>query len=387
MPAPSRPPQFLPPHSGRWQVVRPTELTEEDIAAWVRLHRARPELASPYFHPTFTRLVAAARAAHARDDVRVGVQRDEATGEPTAIFPFQPGRWGRATPPGGRLCDFHGLIAAAGHSLTAVDLLRGCGLQSYAFHMLPPGQPAFTPAGDGTEAGWERAGVRINLADGFDAYLARREEAGSKRHRKIAQFRRRMERERGEVSFTWHDLDPEAWERLLRWKRAQYAATGFCDVLAASWVRNLLARCRDAGTADESDFGGVFCTLRAGGEVVAAHLLLRSGPRLHAWFPAYDPAARGLSPGNVLMLELLRHAADCGVAGVDLGAGDEPYKSDFATDRFALLRGAVETPGAATHAVAAARRVRDALKAHPAGAPARLAAAWVRPLRERLSLR
>ncbi|MFH5803364.1 GNAT family N-acetyltransferase [Alienimonas sp. DA493] len=387
MSAPSRPPQTAPPPPGWWQVVRPAELGEADVAAWRRLHRERPELASPYFHPTFVRLVAAARAAHSRDDVRVGVLREEASGEPIAFLPFQRGRWGRATPPGGRLCDFHGLIAPADTRTTAVDALRGCGLRSYAFHMLPPGQPAFAAAGDRTEAGWERGGVRVNLAGGFDAYLARREAEGSKRHRKIAQFRRRMERERGEVTFTWQDTDPEAWERLLRWKRGQYAATGFCDVLAAPWVRDLLARCRDADAADEHGFEGVFCTLRAGGAVVAGHLLLRSGPRLHAWFPAYDAAARALSPGNVLMLELLRHAADRGVTALDLGAGDEPYKSDYATDRFALLRGVAETPGAATHAVASARRVRDALKAHPAGAPARLAAAWVRPLRERHALR
>ena len=368
------------------RVVRPGELSSAETDAWTRLHRTVPELASPYFHPAFTRLVAEARATGGRDDVRVGVTAD-------GFFPFQRSWGGRATPPGGRLCDYHGVIAAPGAVRDAAKLLRGCGLRSYAFHMLPPGQATLaTTACDELD---DRAGVRVNLEGGYDAFVARREAAGSKRHRKIAQFRRRMERERGEVTFTWHDSDPEAWALLIDWKRARYAATGFCDVLAAPWVRNLLTRCRDAGCtpvespedAADAGFSGVFCTLRAGGEVVAAHLLLRSGARLHAWFPAYDLDARQLSPGNVLMTELLKAAAERGVTAVDLGAGDEPYKADYATDRFPLRRGVAETPGAAATLAAVGRRVRDSLKAHPAGAPARLAAAWVRPLRERLSLR
>ncbi len=401
--SPPRPPQTAPASPAgaageTVRVVRTAELTTDEVATWTHLHRSRPELASPYFHPTFVRLVAEARAAHGRDDVRVGVLRDSA-----GFFPFQRGRWGRATPPGGRLCDFHGLIAAPAERahvgpLNAADLLTPCGLRSYAFHMLPPGQPTWSRAAGRSETDEARTGVRVNLDGGFDAFVRRRETAGSKRHRKIVQFHRRMIRERGDATFTWHDPDPEAWERLIRWKRAQYAATGACDVLAAPWALDLLTRCRDArpetgaaeashAAADGDDFAGALCTLRAGGEVVAAHLILRSGPRLHAWFPAYDVEARSLSPGNVLMMELLRAAAARGVTAVDLGAGDEAYKADYATDQFPLLRGVAEAPGPATRLVAAGRRVRDTLKAHPAGAPARLAAAWVRPLRERLSLR
>ena len=396
MSAPPRPPQNGSPSPAEVRTVRPSDLSAADLAAWTALHRRRPELASPYFHPTFVRSVAEARAAHGKDDVRVGVIRPG--GEPgaaaTVFFPFQSDRWGRATPPGGRLCDVHGVVAAADASPRGEELLRGCGLRSYAFHMLPPGQGALRRAAPGASTE-TRTGVRVNLAGGFDAYIARREEAGSKRHRKITQFRRRMEREYGDAIFTWHDPDPEAWDCLLRWKRAQYAATGFCDVLAAPWVRDLLARCRDAGSTDRPEdpgtsgdgFAGVFCTLRAGGRIAAVHLLLRSGPRLHAWFPAYDIGAKSVSPGNVLMLELLRHAADRGVTAVDLGAGDEPYKADYATESFPLHGGVAEAPGPLAELNAAARRVRDALKSHPAGAPARALAARVRPLRERLSLR
>ena len=369
------------------RVVRPGDLTAAERAAWVDLHRTHAAFASPYFHPAFAELAAAARGVHAADDVRVAVlPGGDPHGPPAGFFPFQRGRFGRSSPPAGRLCDAHGVVRGTAPAAPGADLLRSCRLRAYDFHMLPAANP-----GPAVAAAERREGMRANLAGGFDAWVARREEAGSKRHRKVEQFRRRIVRDRGDATVTWHDCDPAVWAKLIKWKRAQYAATGFTDVLAVPWVRDLLARCRDAGTAGEEnrddDFGGVLSTLRAGGDLLAVHFALRSGPRLHSWFPAYDVAARSLSPGNVLLTEVLKAAADRGVTAVDLGASDEGYKADYATETYPLCEGLAEAPGVAASLAAAGRRVRDALKAHPAGAPARAAAAWVRPLRERLSLR
>ena len=362
-------------------------LTADDLDRWAEWHRTNPDLASPYFHPDFTRHAAAARAAHARDDVRVARLCDR-SGAATAFFPHQRTRLATAAPPGGRLCDFHGVVAGSGIDWTAGRTLRAADVWGYAFHMLPPGQGPFLDArvADDLEP---REGVRADLAGGFDAWVERREAAGSKRHRKIEQFRRRTERDLGPVAFAWHSGDPAAWDALLEWKRAQYAATGFTDVLAAAWVRSLLERCRDArppAHADDGTFGGVLSTLRAGGRLLAVHFGLRSGGRLHSWFPAYDRQFRTLSPGNVLMLEALRAAADRGVDAVDLGAGDEGYKYSYGTDTFPLHAGRAEEPGLFRAAARAARRGRDALKTHPAGAPARRLAAATRGWRERLSL-
>ena len=139
-------------------------------------------------------------------------------------------------------------------------------------------------------------------------------------------------------------------------------------MLAVPWVRDLLARCRDADPIGEgTDLGGVCSTLRAGGVLLAVHFALRSGPRLHSWFPAYDVAARSLSPGNVLLTEVLKAAADRGVTAVDLGASDEGYKADYATETYPLCEGLAEAPGS----VRVARRGRAAGPGRPQGAPGR----------------
>ena len=364
------------------------DLPGDAVAAWSRLHRGEPNLASPYYHPDFTRHAAAARREHARDDVRVAVLPDFA-GDPAGFFPFQPAGFGRAMPGGGRLCDFHGVVAPPDLPWDAAALLRSAGLWSWAFHMLPPGQDRFLIPRLAVDLE-DREGVRVNLAGGFEAWVDRREAAGSKRHRKIEQFRRRTERDLGPIAFAWHAEDPAAWESLIAWKRAQYAATGFTDVLAVPWVRSLLERCRDArgaGNADDGTFGGVFGTLRAGGRLLAVHFALRSGGRLHSWFPAYDYAFRTLSPGNVLMVEVLKAAAERGVDAVDLGAGDEGYKYSYGTDTFPLHAGRCEAPGVSRSAARSLRAGRDLLKTHPAGAPARRLAATTRTWRERMSLR
>ena len=370
------------------RVARVPELTSGELARWAALHADCPHLASPYFHPEFARHAAAARAGRATDDVRVAVLTD-GRGEPLGFFPHQRSATGFGRPAGGRLCDVHGVIAPPKPHWDAADLLRACGLRAWAFHMLPPGQDPFLAPSVVCDLE-VREGVRIDLTCGFDGWIVRREAAGSKRHKKIEQFRRRLVRELGELRFRWHADDPAAWEKLVGWKRAQYAATGFTDVLARPWVRALIERCRDArdtASADAPEFGGVFSALHAGGRLVAVHFGLRSGGRLHSWFPAYDRAVAKLSPGNVLMVELLRAAADRGVDAVDLGTGDERYKYSYGSHTFPLRGGVAEPPGLRREVARAGRRVRDALKTHPAGAPARAAARAVRPLRERLSLR
>ena len=363
-------------------------LSPAESRVWADLHRGHAHLASPYFHPDFARHAAAARSAHGRPDVRVAVLSG-ADGNAAGFFPHQRSAAGAGLPAGGRLCDFHGVIAPPDLPWDAAALLDACGLWTWAFHMLPPGQDGFLEPDVAADVE-DREGVRVDLAGGFDAWVGRREAAGSKRHKKIEQFRRRLIRDLGELEFRWHADDPAAWDAMLEWKSAQYGATGFTDVLAVPWVRDLLARCRDArdpADADGGAFGGVFGTLRAGGRLVAVHFGLRSGGRLHSWFPAYDHAVRALSPGNVLMIELMRAAADRGVDAIDLGAGDEGYKYSYGTETFPLRAGAAEPPGLRRAAARAARAGRDLLKTHPAGAPARAAARAVRPLRERLSLR
>ena len=59
-----------------------SSLPADILAAWTRLQRSNPSLASPYFSPAYTQTVAAAR-----DDVEVAVMGN--AGRVEAIFPFE----------------------------------------------------------------------------------------------------------------------------------------------------------------------------------------------------------------------------------------------------------------------------------------------------------
>ena len=139
------------------RVLEPAGLTAELQAAWSDIQRADPEVESPYFRPEFTLAV-----ADIRSDVRIAVI--ETADGPAAFFPFQPSRLGAGRPVGGRLSDYHGLIARPGLALTPGQLLRGCGLRSWAFDHLPASQSVF--AGQWTATGESPC---LDLSRGFDA--------------------------------------------------------------------------------------------------------------------------------------------------------------------------------------------------------------------------
>jgi CelD/BcsL family acetyltransferase involved in cellulose biosynthesis len=93
---------------------------------------------------------------------------------------------------------------------------------------------------------------------------------------------------------------------------------------------------------ETTEFAGMLSALYAGGELVAAHMGMRSRTCWHYWYPAFDPRLARYQPGLVLLLEMARHAADLGVTRIDLGAGDEHYKVRLANASDLVARGRVE---------------------------------------------
>ena len=93
------------------------ELGSDLVAAWTGLQAANPDLVSPYFHPEFTRIVAAAR-----NDVEVAVLESE--GGIVALLPFQREQESHGRPVGGIISDYHGLICAQHFRFSPVELLR-----------------------------------------------------------------------------------------------------------------------------------------------------------------------------------------------------------------------------------------------------------------------
>ncbi len=317
------------------RVVSAESLAVEERGRWSAIRRDDPSLASPFFSPTFTSIVAAAR-----DDVRVAVIEDER--QLLGFFPFQRGRLGAGRPVGSLLSDYHGAIVPADASWNAKELLRACGLKTWEFHRLVTSQAPFEPFHQ------VRHGSRqIALSDGFDAYMVGLREAHGQTIDRLSRKMRKLEREHGSIHFTLHTSDPTNLATLFQWKTDQYVSSGAVNILAHGWIREVLRLCHAAQT---DDFAGLLSFVSAGGRPVAAHLGIRSGPVFHSWFQAYDPEFAQYSPGLILLLKLAEAAPQASLTTIDLGCGGYSFKRTLANRTVPLAEGLVDRPSLAATA-------------------------------------
>jgi CelD/BcsL family acetyltransferase involved in cellulose biosynthesis len=324
-------------------------LSDEELDAWHLLRAANPALASPYFHPAF------AAAAHASGrPVSVVVLR----GDDGAVSALLPGHLenARLRPVGWPGADFQGPVFAAGTPPAPTDLLID-GVRSFEFdHLLPPG-PAFQP--------WivsRRPSPYMDTTGGLDGYLARASRTGKDN---MGQARRRTakaQRALGPVRFAADVVDDQALARVIELKRAQYAATGGPDYFSQPDRIDLVSRLMHTRG---SDFAGVLSTLHIGDDLVAAHFGLRSDHVLHWWFPVYDPAFSQLSPGWILLREIVAASPNLGITRIDLGRGDDEYKRRAKTGEVQVCQGVLTRSNTRRMLRRARYSVTEAVKASP----------------------
>lgn len=339
-------------------VVRPSELSAER-PVWRRLQSGAPDLASPYFCPEFSEAVGAVRPG-----MRVGVL--EAGGRIAGFFPFERTWLREGYPAGGKLSDYHGVIAAPETRWNAGDLLRACGLVSWRFDHLPATQAPFA-----AYATQEALSPALDLSQGFEAYRQQRRQEGSLRFAQLERKARKMARELGPLRFEADAREPGVFERVVAWKSAQCRRTGSVDFFALRWTRTLVER---IAAARGSSFGGVLSALYAGDVLVAAHLGMRSERAWHWWFPVYNRAFARYSPGGILLLRVAEAAAKSGASVLDLGKGRDIYKESFATCGVALREGCATQGGLVPQLRRLGERGEQALRG----------AHWIRPLRPAL---
>jgi CelD/BcsL family acetyltransferase involved in cellulose biosynthesis len=169
----------------------------------------------------------------------------------------------------------------------------------------------------------------------------------------MARKQRKLGREEGPVRFLFDTQDHQALDTLMRWKSAQYRRTGRLDRFARPATVRLV---RDLLDTRAPGCSGVLSVLYAGRRPVALHLGLRSAETLACWFPTYDVALARYSPGLMLHLFMAEAAAAAGLRRLDLGKGDEEYKTVLGNQEFMVAEGCVERPSA----VAVARRLQQA---------------------------
>ncbi|WP_332815549.1 GNAT family N-acetyltransferase [Ramlibacter sp.] len=350
-------------------VTSPDELGQAEVARWRELQLSTPTLASPCFSREFAVAVAAVRP-----DVRVAVLEQD--NRVLGFFAHQQ-RWSAGEPAGGRLSDHHGVVAAPGTQWDWAELLRASGLSFWQFDHLAAWQRPPGPVAQASSPG-------LDLSRGFEAYRQGRLAAGARRLAELPRKSRKLAREVGPLRFESNTRDPRVLQTVIRLKSEQCHRTGALDCFGSHWARELVTR---IAAADHPEFAGRLSALYAGDALVAAHLGMRSSRTWHWWFPVYSHAHAAYSPGALLLLEVARAAAAEGCGLLDLGKGDEPYKTSFADCALPLVEGLVSRPTLVTLGRSLKKRTGAWLRSSPWATPLRPLIARRQPDRHPLTLR
>lgn len=322
--------------------IRTDELDDSLCALWRRFQETNPSLRNPFFSLEFLQAVATVR-----DDVFVAVL--EVEGCVRGFFPFQRSSRAIATPVGGRLSDYHGLIADQRFSCDLEDVLRACGLKIWDFDHVPGEQLTFHP-----HASSYGESPIMDLRSGFQAYREERKAAGSRRLSQLQRKSNKFAREIGELRFEPISNERAQFDLLIKWKRDQCRRTGVPDFLSWGWTTDLLTL---IWKTRSPDFSGMLSVLSSRDDIIALHFGMRSPTVVHWWFPSYNDLYASYSPGGILLMTLAQAMATAGFDEIDLGKGDDAYKKAFASSAVPLLEGSVMVPSLVT----AARRTRRAV--------------------------
>ena len=99
------------------EVIRPGDLTKEELVAWADMRRADPDFKSPLLSPEFALAV-----GRSRDDTRVAVFRKHE--RVVGFLPFHARPDGRARPLGAPFSDLHALVTTPDAKLEPVAALN-----------------------------------------------------------------------------------------------------------------------------------------------------------------------------------------------------------------------------------------------------------------------
>ena len=332
------------PANERWylkiSVVHPNELGPAELTRWRQLH-GHPELANPFLAPEFAVCV-----GRVRPGARVAVLEEGP--EVVGFFPYERGPFRVGRPIGAGLSDCQGLVHARDLEWDPRELLRGAGLDVWEFDHLLASQHPFAPYHRA-----RRPSLVIDVSGGYEAWLQDRRRAFRHSITAMGRKQRKLEREEGAVRFQFDTQDHQALDTLMRWKSAQYRRTGRFDRFARPATVRLV---RDLLETRAPGCSGTLSVLSAGSRPVAIHFGLRSAGTLACWFPSYDVALAKYSPGLMLHLFMAEAAAAAGLRRLDLGKGDQEYKTVLGNQQLTVAEGCVERPSA----VAMARRLQHA---------------------------
>lgn len=190
------------------------------------------------------------------------------------------------------------------------ELLRCIGLGSLGLGSIEENQQHLNAAAVQTQ------GTRLKLVHEPERYW----EFVTGRHRttydNLCNRLRKIEREFRSVELTFAYKEPrQLLDLLISEKQEQYRRKGE-DLRSTSWMPRCLEHIMRHG---EGGCVPVLLTLMLDGEWAALHLGVRAGPVLHYWLPVYNRKFRSLSPGLVLLYELIEEAGAKNITEIDFG--------------------------------------------------------------------
>ncbi|WBQ13228.1 GNAT family N-acetyltransferase [Hyphomonadaceae bacterium BL14] len=338
-----------------------SELSARDRDAWRALALSHGQLISPYLMPEFADMVDTERG-----DVRVMIAEEK--GAPVGFFACHVGADGVARPVGAPLSDYQGFAGRPGLQVSEEALLRTLGARSLVYENWIGPAPGKVSARGGSAV--------IDLTGGAEAWFAARRNLYRSHFKKIDQRRRKAEREFGDIRVVFGDPLGERFAALKAWKSAQYRASGLVDLFDVSWINAVLA-----GTAARAfgPFRGLVASLYLGDELAAVEMGMAAGGVYHSWIPAYDARFASVSPGLLLLHGILEQAGAMGIDRVDLGRGEQVYKTYYTDYETPLSTGRALRPGVAAAGAglwAMAEAASSILPEPLASAPVRLRRRW-----------
>ncbi len=157
-------------------------------------------------------------------------------------------------------------------------------------------------------------------------------------------------------------------EAFLRQKALRFASMGLADPFRNAGTRAFLRAGADNGAANAPL---LMAALELEGRIVATYVGARQGQRFSGMATSFepDPVVMKVSPGEILLVELIRWACGEGYRMFDLGVGEARYKTTICNETEELVDGFVAITARGRLAAEAARLLRRAkgwVKRHPA---------------------
>ncbi|MEM7478826.1 MAG: GNAT family N-acetyltransferase [Planctomycetota bacterium] len=305
-----------------WNIL---ELSDSQRLDWQRLCSQRKEYKNGFYHYEYARAVA---MCGRRVEV-LAFCRGETV---VAILVYEIIRGKLAGPPASLIAECGAVIECNSLSNEEQNEISAAA-PKYAFDSAPPSSSLEPYV-------LERDLARfIDLSQGVPPYMKGMSER-SRLFKETERKGRKLAREIGEWHFEANSRDTRALDALMAWKSEQYTQSNTLNKFGITWIRDLLVRLLDADSMH--GLSTLFSVLYVKGAAAASHFGLLANNVLSWWFLAYDPKLAKYSPGNLLLLSLIKDCDALGVQRIDLGRGDERYKIQVANGHFDICEGVIE---------------------------------------------